>query len=133
MPSIFFPNALVDSTFANYGIDFAGKAYDKGTYGTGDAGLIALTCAQAPGLDSTSSSLDIYGFADLTFSNRGGNVVQVASFDVVGVDVAISDDNDYIAFLQVGVDDALVCVYVFAEDTETWNQLLDCVPFDVVE
>jgi len=94
-------------------------------------GLIALTCAEAPGGDITQSLLEIYGFADSTFSNRGGNVVQTAPFTVEGVDVAISDDNEYITFLQVGSTDAQVCVYVFADDSETWNQLLDCISFFV--
>jgi len=57
--------------------------------------------------------------------------VQVAPFDVVGVDVAVTDGNDFIIFLQVGEVDAQACVYIFDDETETWTQLQDCVPFVV--
>jgi len=85
----------------------------------------------APGSDSQTSVFDVYAFVDYTFSNKGGSVVQVAPFDVVGVDVSLSEDNEYIVFLQIGEEDAIICVYTFNDDTESWTQLLDCVPYDV--
>jgi len=121
----------VNATFSNYGVNFGKKAYDKGTYDSGNVGLIALTEVNGEGLDATNSLLEVYGFADFTFSDRGGSVVQVAPFNVVGVDVSISDDNIFIAFLQVGETDAQVCIYTYDDTIESWTQVEDCVQGNV--